>query len=506
MRKISLLKDSVIIVLLSILSIIFIYFFSNSTSPFIPGYYSFDSAIFQVIGKSWERGIIPYSQCFDHKGPIIFLINALGYKLGMGREGVAVIQCLFMIPTFILIYKLSGLFLNEKLSMITTVLSFIVLKITYDCGNLTEEYSLLFIMASLYVGFKYLKKIDFDKEETISYPWKYGLINGASFMWMFLLRVTNAISVCTLVLVVLVILLKNKKYKNILHNAVSFIAGALIVFLPFAVYFTIKDSFYDMMFGTIIYNILYAAESSFSLTGAVILAMFSSIMMIIISILHIICTKRKRDIMGIYMLFTAIVSLILFTRMNGYEHYYMITLPYFAICVGFIWDIKKEKVLKRIALFTGSTLLIIQVLFGGYKIIRYKSSLEHFDAYTKEYQAFVDEFNSHIPENEKEQVLTFGRNSLSAWYLVNDIDPTFKYCFVQDWQAKNSEKMTDEIFNYLNNKPAKWLVTNADPKTNEIYMPYNKEFEKVILERYELIDSYSIKTNYESYNLYRLKE
>ena len=502
------LKNAGIIALLGFLSIAYIFLFSNSTSLIVPDYYSFDSAIFQVIGKSWGRGIVPYSQCFDHKGPVIFLVNAIGYKLGIGKVGVAIIQWLFMVPTFYLIYRLAKLFLNEKLSLISTILSYVVLKITYSGGNLTEEYSLICIMFSLYVGFKYLKKLDFDKEETIIYPWKYGIVNGASFMGMFLLRVTNSISICCLVFIVLIILLIHKKFKNVLQNIIGFILGALIIFLPFAIYFIVKDSFYDMMFGTIIYNVLYASESSFALSGAVILALYSSLMMIIVSLFHILSTNRKKDVMGIYMLVTSITSLILFMRMNGYEHYYMITLPYFVISVGFVWDIKengKTSLIKKISLYGGSVLLIMQVICGGYKIAGYKEELDSVNRYAKENMEFVEKFNSYIPENEKEQVLTFGRNSLSAWYLINDIDPIFKYCFVQDWQAKNSEKMTQEIYSYLNGQPVKWLVTNADPQTNEIYMPYNDEFKEIILEKYELIDCYTVKANYESYHLYRLK-
>ena len=48
---------------------------------------------------------------------------------------------------------------EEKYSLglfvIATVLSFVVLKVTYSGGNLTEEYSLIFIILSLYVVLLY---------------------------------------------------------------------------------------------------------------------------------------------------------------------------------------------------------------------------------------------------------------------------------------------------------------------------------------------------------------
>jgi len=38
--------------------------------------------MFQIIGKAWTEGITPYVGVFDHKGPFIFFVNALGYLMG----------------------------------------------------------------------------------------------------------------------------------------------------------------------------------------------------------------------------------------------------------------------------------------------------------------------------------------------------------------------------------------------------------------------------------------
>ena len=114
-NKITMKEYLVSTIIVTIISGIFIYFFSQSTSPIVEGYYSYDSAIFQVVGKSWIRGIVPYSQCFDHKGPFVFLMNAIGYAFGIGKTGVAIVQWLFGIVTFMFLYKISRLFTNEKM-------------------------------------------------------------------------------------------------------------------------------------------------------------------------------------------------------------------------------------------------------------------------------------------------------------------------------------------------------------------------------------------------------
>ena len=65
--------------------------FSYSTSFLWPGYCGYDSAIFQTIGKYWAEGSVPYRDLFDHKGPLIFFIDMVGYWIH-GRAGILVPQ------------------------------------------------------------------------------------------------------------------------------------------------------------------------------------------------------------------------------------------------------------------------------------------------------------------------------------------------------------------------------------------------------------------------------
>ena len=46
-----------------------------------------DSTIFLYIGKSMNSGLTLYQSLFDHKGPLLFLINAVGLRIG-GEFGV----------------------------------------------------------------------------------------------------------------------------------------------------------------------------------------------------------------------------------------------------------------------------------------------------------------------------------------------------------------------------------------------------------------------------------
>lgn len=251
--KNSKMQYSIAIVIIMLLSAGFVYYFSGTTSPVIPDYYGDDSAVFQVVGKAWTNGKIPYIQAFDHKGPFIFFVEALGYLI----------------------------------------------------GNYTEEYSLVFITFSIYLGVKYLLQVNWKKKETLLHPWKYAVWYGIAFTVILFMRVTSAIAIVCLVFVILCILLRFGIWKNLLENMGGFLFGVTIVFVPFSLYFLIKGAWYDMMYGTIIHNIMYASRSSiFMQTGApwksVLIALFTTGVLLVASILYWIYERKNNWILGAY--------------------------------------------------------------------------------------------------------------------------------------------------------------------------------------------------------------
>ena len=75
------------------------------TSPLFPYYNNSDSAIFMLIGKGMAEGKLCYVDLFDHKGPILFFIQALGWKIG-GRTGIWLLECIAMLVSVAAIEKI----------------------------------------------------------------------------------------------------------------------------------------------------------------------------------------------------------------------------------------------------------------------------------------------------------------------------------------------------------------------------------------------------------------
>ena len=129
----------------------FVLRFSYSTSFLYPGYCGFDSAIFQTIGKYWAEGVTPYARLFDHKGPLIFFVDAVGYWLH-GRAGILVVQTVSLAVTVWGLYRLGRTGLSRPWAAGAAALALVYLARTFDEGNMTEEYSLPFLAVSLYLA------------------------------------------------------------------------------------------------------------------------------------------------------------------------------------------------------------------------------------------------------------------------------------------------------------------------------------------------------------------
>lgn len=121
-------------------------FFSETTSPLYHDW-GYDSAMFQTIGKYWAEGTLPYTGLFDHKGPIIFLINAAGYALA-GRTGVFALQVVFLAASEWLAYRMLRPRFSHGMALGVAVLLPVVLAANWSEGNTTEEYILPLLFAS----------------------------------------------------------------------------------------------------------------------------------------------------------------------------------------------------------------------------------------------------------------------------------------------------------------------------------------------------------------------
>lgn len=131
--------------------LVFAFFFSlqDVTSIFSHRVNYSDSGVYQYIGSSLLRGEVLYRDNFDHFGPVLYIINALGFAIAK-IHGVWLIDFLAMFIIELLGYKITEHFLKEKLALIVSVSVLSGLSWAFWIGNTPDYLGLAFILGFVY--------------------------------------------------------------------------------------------------------------------------------------------------------------------------------------------------------------------------------------------------------------------------------------------------------------------------------------------------------------------
>lgn len=443
-------------------SLLFVLLFSITLSPLYQNIYGNDSAIFQIIGKSWSEGFIPYIDTFDHKGPYIFFIDMLGYAITGNKYGLLLIQILNFFVYSIIIDIMVKHFIKTKNNILTIILTVFItwtVCISYDGGNLTEEYLLPIIslsMFGIFIFFENCEKLGIKNIPSHNYKWAF--IYGVAFGLSFLTRITNSIGICCGVFIITILLILSKQWQNLIHNIIYFIFGFLICTLPFIIYFASKNALYDMLYGTIIYNIEYAKNSSDSVDLIRSLRWISKCFFAY----GIICSSsllifKKKFIIGFSSLFIGTITFLMFISGQRYLHYTLIAAPYYVFIISQFIDVFDKTKFKKLAVFFTIFMCGISTI---YRILDLK--LGNNEYYTSELETY-----KKLLDNVDDKNNFIGYNASPSIYLKYDIAPSNKYFILQDWQGKKSPILMEKIYNSFNEKNIDWILVSKPYDSNE---------------------------------------
>ena len=85
---------------------------------------------------------MPYRDSFDHKGPLMYILNWLGNRIASYR-GIWVIEMIFLTVTFYMLYKIARLSCGRIASVVTFFTASTLLFPYFEGGNFTDEYNFL---------------------------------------------------------------------------------------------------------------------------------------------------------------------------------------------------------------------------------------------------------------------------------------------------------------------------------------------------------------------------
>lgn len=460
-------------VVLAAVAVLFLLLFSGSTSP-LSDFCGADSAFFRLVGKGMTQGMLPYRDFFDMKGPYLFFIEYIGQLICAGRTGAFLIQCINLFLSLWIMDAVFRMALGESrraflFELACTAACLAYGAGTFEYGNLTEEFSLPWLLLAVYFALRYLKQ----SEETgaFRHPAGIGFYYGFAFGVLALIRVTNAAMIGAIILTIALGLLVKKEIKNLLLNGGMFLLGCGAAFLPMGVYYASQGLLGEMLSQVFLFGVQYSAEISLVRKAYDLLSGMWAYVLIALLPVMVLAVYRVRCWRYWLLSVSSFGLLALAAAMgNGYLHYFTLGIPNLVLGFGLLleqlvkahtlpatrWDRRKAAAVLLSALMFAlpcrTSLTYAQMNLGW---------IRNAGTQTKEAQDIQD-IKSCIPESDYGSVYAYGMASCSSWYAEADLLPSHRYC---DWQAHYiglNPEIGDELAAWLAAETPKWVVVPAD--------------------------------------------
>ena len=441
--------------LLAALSLVFMLFASPYTTP-LNRYYGYDSSVFLSFGKAMTHGKLPYIDLYDNKGPMIFYINALGWRLG-GRNGVFALQVVFMAFTFALLYRLGRFYGSAAAAWATVAVGAFLYCGTVGEGDMTEEWSLTFSLLPLVLGLGFLRSGRPVKE----HPWLCSLIYGLCLGVQLMLRVTNAAVVAGLLLAFAVLLIREKSFGALVKNVLVVLLGAGAVIAPFVIYFRSIGAYDYFIYASLLHNFRYAAGGAGAKTLGDWLYWAARISMAPVGLVVCSSLEKKGKLhpgAGLTVGCTCILSALVTSLGYSYKHYFLILTPAAAAAFAMIFgalERSEQPAKKRRALLLALLLFVLAPYAPQAAVHAGKAILFDFRGYLDRDVASMEELNSYIT-HDRDSVLCY--NGRCQVYLYLDVDPCFRHCMTQEWMMRDSPFIREELDEMFRTCPPVWVV------------------------------------------------
>lgn len=425
------------------------------TNIFHIGSADVDSSVFRYVARVILNGGMPYRDTFDHKGPLIYLLNVIGIKIAYWR-GIWVIEFITLFVTFYMMYRVARLFMGRLLSFAILLITTSPLFDHFEGGNFTEEYAMPFIAVSIYIFIDYFYNQKISKLRLII----CGLCCGAIFM----LRPNMCAVWLVMCLAVLMQCIHNRHYQDLGNFIILFAIGLLVIILPILIWLAVNGAFTDFLKDYLYFNKEYSAQTDFSAKFNSFFTFMNRSLMLYALIGLSYIAKKKRSFLDIVYIIYLFVGLI-FICISGqtFMHYGMVCIPalvYPVVRISQELYVQGNKVVSEFfILFLTVNLAApvwINAVISGES--QYKSREENF-----------------ISENEKETVNLISSCSapndtilvLGNWDTIYNQSHRFaptKYSYQNMWADQG---MTKEFYDEISANLPKVIVVTKDG-TNEL--------------------------------------
>ena len=433
-----------------------------------------DSSVFKTVAFMMSRGHMPYVDIFDHKGPLIYLLNWVGMLLSYWR-GIWVVECVTIFVTFGMIYKIARLLCGKLMSCIVVLAAGAMLFLYYDKGNLVEEYAMPFIAIAIYIFADYFLNNKVNKKRLI--------LCGLSFGAVLMLRPNMIATWIVFSLAVLIQSLHKKEIKPIGFFITWFGIGVGLIIIPILLWLILNGAFEAFINDYFLFNFAYSDRMSngkvLTSRGDTFLYFTDKAFTLPLLMVLAFSAKMKNRFWNCTYFLCYIMNLI-FICIAGiaFIHYGMILVPLTAYPLAIVGGILEREILQGkgigiVLLSFGFAALVYPKWVGGIE-----RTLQSYDARmisnrSENTEMVVDYIVNHVEEDEK--ISIFGNWNII--YVLSKREPASKYSYLYPI-ADVDQGIMREYIEDLENAPPKLIIVLDN---NEL----EKESIQAFLEKHE---------------------
>lgn len=442
-----------------------------------------DSNCFFTVGKSMLRGVIPYKDIFEQKGPLLYFLHALAALISYKTFfGVYIFEVIAAYVFLLFSYKTMCLFVDKKVICFLPILSFVVYSsYSFRYGDSAEEFCMPLIIYGLYVSLK-----SFKNKENISF--KDALFVGITAGAVLWVKYSMLGFYVGWIILPAILMIRTKKIKELFKLVLQIALGVLIPSIVVLIYFAINNSLSDLFTVYFYDNIfLYSNAGSSSMLLNVIEGIYYAVinnrnaaLFIVAGIIFM--TIKKYNVIN-YLLMLVFTMMFIFMGAVSYGYYSLILSVFVPIGVAFCYDVlcklklTDKKSLKVIIHISQVAVCIILLVSGSnfYLIGTDKDNLVQY------------RFSEQINKVEDATLLNYGTLDIGV-YTVSGIVPNNKYFAKLNINYEEMNKAQDEC---LKNKEVDFVVTRD---------------QEINFDGYELVDEYDMYFTFKNftYRLYQL--
>ena len=473
-----------------------------------------DQSVFIYVAEGLLDGDIPYRDRWDHKGPLIYLLNVVGLLIA-GIPGIWLVGGVFLTGSAWFAFRTIKRALGPTAALFSLAIFLIHFSKFSQGGNFTEHYALLFQFLALLL----FVRLTSGSGQGVGLPLAIGILGAGAF----LLR-GNLIGVW-LAIGLYWIIRRDIALRWIIWSTV----GGLAVLLLVSVLFAIFGAWSALWDSVVVYNFAYV-DASLRDRVEVLGDMRKELVIISLPLvaswiagLYYWLSGRTRSRTFEHLLPLAVilgsidVALIV---LSGFQwgHYYLAILPASTLLIAFLVRFMTEQ-----RLLTPNVLSAVLLLGILYYAVPYRHMVGKIDKYANVDEVAVSFNDQLIADRIRDE--TASDDSILVWgaepeiYSLSQRDaPTrffYQYPLVKPGYA-NQTNRNEFISDVIDSRPAiivdtkNWRLSPLDPVARKGWRPTDKRYlhdPDAFKRFFDFVDTeYEVLDDVSGSTLYRLKE